>query len=92
MVLCTCCQSELTAPTIIDGRPYGYTCAAKISGGKQARKRKFVPCTILKTIVPNLQVLVEYDGIKRREFINHSTGLPGLAKMIDGQLLMPIKR
>ena len=48
MLRCVCCNSELTAPTLIDGKPYGYTCAANIQGGKKARKNKLVEVVIAK--------------------------------------------
>jgi hypothetical protein len=45
---CVCCGSELTAPVYIKGNVYGYSCAAKIEGGKEYRKKKLVPCEIVK--------------------------------------------
>lgn len=45
--LCTCCMAELTAPVMIDGKPYGYSCAAKIKGGKR-QKAKLTPIEIIE--------------------------------------------
>lgn len=39
-------MAELTAPVMIDGKPYGYSCASKIKGGKRI-KVKLIPVELL---------------------------------------------
>jgi hypothetical protein len=46
-------MAELTAPVMIDGKPYGYSCAAKIKGGKK-QKVQLVPIEIIEMAKPNL--------------------------------------
>ena len=93
---CFCCNSELTAPTLIDGRMYGYTCAAKIQGGKKARKQKLLPAKIIKDYVNDdgfkWAVLVETPEGRQKVYIDASTLKPAFGVEIDGQLYVRTKR
>ncbi len=85
-VRCTCCNSDLTAPTIINGKPYGYTCAAKIEGGKDARKFKYVPVKLVKTV--GWSVILETEDGERIKKIKDGHGNIPFAYEQDGQIFI----
>lgn len=93
---CFCCNSELTAPVLIDGRMYGYTCAAKIQGGKEAIKQKLVPAKIIKDYVHDngfkWAVLVETTEGREKVYIDATTQKPAFSVEIEGQLYIRKKR
>jgi hypothetical protein len=93
---CFCCNAELTAPTIIEGRMYGYTCAAKIQGGKVARKFKLVPAKIVQELKTEtgyvFASILELGGERFKFYTNSITGELGGTYNIDGQLYAKIKR
>lgn len=93
---CFCCGSELTAPTMIDGKIYGYTCAAKIKGGKQARKFKLIPAEIVKNLLADngyrFAVIVSTPEGNKKVFIDSRTNEPAFSKVVDGQLFIRVKR
>lgn len=93
---CFCCNSELTAPTIIEGKLYGYTCAAKIQGGKDARKFKLIPAKLIKQIKTPCgfvyAAIIEYDGVKDKSYYDSITGKLSRTETIDDQLFIRVKR
>ena len=40
IMLCSCCQAEITAPVWIKDRPYGWRCAEKLTGTKLDKPKK----------------------------------------------------
>lgn len=45
MLLCSCCQSEITAPVWIKGLPFGWRCAEKLTGEKIKQPKKLIDVT-----------------------------------------------
>ena len=85
--LCTCCMAELTAPVMIDGRPYGYSCASKIKGGKR-QKVKLIPIQIIEITdnqYNNFKVsFIRPNGKKGidRMYINNSGNISNLGCLV----------
>ena len=96
IVTCFCCGSELTAPVLINGLTYGYTCAAKVQGGKTARKNKLVPAEIIKDCVTDngfkYAVIVRTPEGKKKVYIDSSTMQPAFSVELDGQLFIRERR
>ena len=63
-IFCTRCGEELTAPKFHNGKPYGYSCYAVITGKKSQDKRQFVEVDLLAPL-PELNyfpLVVRYQG------------------------------
>lgn len=95
MSRCFCCNSELTAPTLINGKTYGYTCAAKIQGGKKSRKYKLVPAKKLKDVFTSsghkYAEILEIDGEMVQRYVS-SDGSIARTININGVLFAEVKR
>jgi hypothetical protein len=86
-------MAELTAPVMINGKPYGYSCAAKIKGGKR-QKAKLLPLEVIEiTEIVGNTMKVSFvrpngkNGVDRL-YIDNSGNITNLGSllMIDGNL------
>jgi len=46
LILCNCCQSELTMPQYHNGLPYGWTCITKVCPSAKRVKAIWLPCEL----------------------------------------------
>ena len=67
-IFCSLCGEELTAPKFHNGKPYGYSCFAKITGKKSRDKRQFVSASIAGDIpsTGSFPLTLEYNGKRYR--------------------------
>ena len=93
---CKCCGSELTAPVYIDGNVYGYSCAAKIKGGKAARKKKLVRCEVVKDLKTangwTFATVVKTDSNEKIRLNRDNAGNLVGAVFIDGSMFVNVDR
>ncbi len=98
MILCTCCQSEVTCPQFFNGKPYGYTCIKKVAPAQKRVKREYVACESFKIVegegTQRMYVRIVLNG-KRQDVLCYVDAVDGrwsCGYVQDGVLYVPVSK